>query len=101
MRRLIAASLLVLIAGLPAIDVVCCPDGCSDSARPALSVSVSANTDEVSNEQGCGLCTNAVAVRSPVLTAEPGHEFVLLREAIAPPNPDTSLHSIDRPPRRA
>ena len=97
MRRLITAFLLVLIAGLPAIDVLYCPDGCTDGGRPALT----SNTDEAANEQGCGLCTNAVAVHSPVMTTEPRQEFVPLYEAIAPANPAISLRSIDRPPRRA
>ena len=97
MRTLVAASLLLLIAGLPAFDLVCCPDGCTDDAHAALSW----NTHEVANEQGCGLCTNAVAVHSPAMTAEPSQEFVPLHEAIAPANPDISLRSIDRPPRRA
>ena len=97
MRRLLAASLLFLIVGLPAIDVACCPDGCTDGARAAACW----NTDEVSNEQGCGLCTNAVAVHSLVMTTEPKQEFVPLCQAIAQGNPDTSLRSIDRPPRRA
>jgi hypothetical protein len=88
-RRLFVACLLALLALLPAVDSVYCPDGCSDSGRTryAWQTDVSAAAD------GCGLCLNGVAVSSP-----PQHVAPAQRIHPAPePRMNGAVLSIPRP----
>jgi hypothetical protein len=90
-------SLLVLMALLPAVDIVCCADGCADAGRTrcAWQTDISAAAD------GCGLCLNGVAVGSPRPHIGP------TRRIQPAPAPRISglipsiTRPIDQPPRRS
>ena len=97
MRRPVAVSLLLLIVALPAIDFVCCPDGCTDGSRSATGW----HADQASDRQACGLCLNAVAVHCAVVTGEPAQQNIPLPSALALQNVSIPLPSIERPPRLA
>jgi hypothetical protein len=97
MRQSLAIWLLSLIVALPAIDLVYCPDGCTDANGSAAVW----HTDDASAQQACGLCLNAVAVDCSIVTAEPAQRFIQLSPAIALDHVSISLRSVDRPPRLA
>ena len=93
----LAICLLLLTVVLPAIDIVYCPDGCTENNRSAAAW----HTNEVSTGQACGLCVNAVAVHSSVVVVEPAQRFIPLPSVIPPESVSIPLQSIDRPPRLA
>jgi hypothetical protein len=97
-RRALVVCLLVLIAVLPAIDIVYCPDGCADAgdrARCTWQNDVSGQID------GCGLCVNGLAVSSPAPYVAPVQR---IQPWPAPPATDfvgTIPRPIDQPPRHS
>jgi hypothetical protein len=96
-RRAFAAYLLALMTVLPVVDIVYCPDGCTDAGRTgsAWQGDVSAQAD------GCGLCLNGVAVSSPAPYVAPVER---IQAWPLPPSSDFILtvpRPIDQPPRRS
>jgi hypothetical protein len=93
-RTMLAACLLVLIATLPAIDLIYCPDGCAEAGRAR-----SEWQSDVSPAGACGLCLNGVAVSiappsvMPVRRFQPG----IVTFAISPASIFPRV--IDQPPR--
>jgi hypothetical protein len=95
MKRVCAVALFALIAVLPAIDAVYCPDGCTDADRDAPSCQANA-----SGAHGdCGLCVNAVAVQFAIPRVAPLSHPI----AIEKPSPTMIVkiapRLVDRPPR--
>jgi hypothetical protein len=93
-RRLLAATLVVLFASLNAVDGVCCPDGCTH--KPA---STSQHNDRQSPEGSCLLCLGGVESAVPQNPSAAGivtdriTPLVLTRHLDAPTEP------ADHPPR--
>jgi hypothetical protein len=94
--KLIHSVLLVaMLACLPSIDLLWCPDGCGDADCLQLSM----HGDSSSRTGTCGLCLNGVAVHrdvpmpAPVSHSLAAPSFVTPALALVPPN------QIDRPPR--
>jgi len=92
--RVVSIVLLILLVALPAMDVVSCPDGCTDVTHGCASLETGVHASG-----SCGFCPNALAVhggwpilvgiaRLAALSAAPASRVL----SLAPP-------SIDRPPR--
>ena len=97
-RRIVLVCLLTLMAVLPAIDVVYCPDGCTDAGRTQ-----SAWHGHVVGHagSGCGVCMNGVAVSSPAPYVAPAQRTQSLAAPRARRPVRTMPRQVDQPPRRS
>ena len=96
-RRFCTACVVSLMAILPALDVVYCPDGCGNANRPECAW----HADTASTSESCGLCLNGIAVRCSVVRVDPVRRLIPI-----PVDPASDLvsippRSLDRPPRCA
>jgi len=87
--------IVAMLACLPSIDLLWCPDGCGDADRFQLSM----HGESSSHAGSCGLCLNGVAIHRGVPTPA-----ALSRSLAAPPvvTPAPALvppNQVDRPPR--
>ena len=97
LRKICAACLFVLMAMLPAIDTVYCPDGCSDAGRAWSTW----QRDVATAAGGCGLCLNGVAVSSPAQYSPPTRRVQPVPTAHLGSFVLTVPRPIDQPPRRS
>jgi len=96
MRTALAILVVALLAVLPAMDVVACPDGCS---RPFHSDASWTGADTCGSTAACGLCLNAFFLARYVTRVRHG-----VRAVPAPAVPRLTClagdpPSFDRPPR--
>ncbi|HZS60284.1 MAG TPA: hypothetical protein VFA43_13495 [Gemmatimonadaceae bacterium] len=96
MRTALAVLLVALVAVLPAMDVVACPDGCSN---PVHSDASWTGADTGGSTAACGLCLNAFFLARDVTSVRHRARVVL-----APVVPRLVClagdpPSFDRPPR--
>jgi len=96
-RTTIAMCLLLLIFTLPAIDLVYCPDGCTDADR----TSYGWQSDGASRGDTCGLCVNAVAVTSGWTYSPPARRLQTVVAILASGFLSALPRSIDQPPRHS
>jgi hypothetical protein len=87
----------LLIFTLPAIDLVYCPDGCTDADR----TSYGWQRDGASRGDTCGLCVNAVAVTSGWTYSPPARRLQTVVAILAPGFLSALPRSIDQPPRHS
>jgi hypothetical protein len=92
MRRLLAASMLALIATLACGDPLFCPDGCSDGSLPQASTLSSAHGD-------CLACRNAMSTALPSCDLASDDVAELGGHDTSRLMPDSTSFSIDHPPR--
>src|SRR6266404_6137363 len=93
--RLVTVCVLSALSLLPAIDVVCCPDGCTDAGRSHAGW----QHDVGAAHDGCGLCMNAVAVTSASKRVEPNVRLTPMQNVLILNPASTPPRSLDRPPR--
>jgi len=94
-RRIIVVAFVTLLSVLPSVDVLYCPDGCSDMARTesAWQHCVPHVGDE------CGLCLNGVAVHRDMAIIEPIQPFVDVTPRVSATLIPIPPRSLGRPPR--
>jgi hypothetical protein len=97
MQRIAVAYLLAVLALLPAVDVVYCPDGCGSATRsPSVCQTARTSTDD-----GCGFCLNAVAISQPPLYVPPVRRHQSVVSLIVPSFVASAPPALERPPRVA
>jgi hypothetical protein len=96
-RTAFVAYLLALMTVLPVVDIVYCPDGCTEAGRTACAWQSAA----AAQADGCGLCLNGVAVSSPAPYVAPVQRIHPLPAPRACGLVRAVPRPIDQPPRRS
>jgi hypothetical protein len=94
-KRLQSVLLVALLACLPSVDVVWCPDGCADTDCLHFSV----NGESSSDADSCGLCLNGVAVGRDILMPSPVEQSLAVQPRLDPAPVLVAPRQLDRPPR--
>jgi len=97
MSKALASCLLVVIALLPSVDVVYCPDGCGDDTRTRWTWQAPA----AFSHDGCGICLNGVAISQPPRYVPPVRRHQVVDPFIAPSFVSSAPFARKRPPRLA
>jgi hypothetical protein len=95
-RRVLAIVLLTFAALLPAVDVIACPDGCSDAAHTAVSWE---RGERCVPRGGCGICVNACYLHQDAPIAIGLDRDAPVAVLAATNLPPVDLSSAERPPR--
>ena len=94
MRRVVAATLVVLFASLNAVDGICCPDGCThDQASTSL------HNDRESSEGSCVLCLGGVESSAPQTPSAAGTVIDRFAPLVITRHLDAPTEPADHPPR--
>jgi hypothetical protein len=91
-RRLLAACLLVLFAGLATADTVACPDGCQAASSRAAA-------DQCNATGQCVFCTGGIVTHAPQVVIEPLAGSLPVREVLQQEPPIHPPLALDHPPR--
>ena len=97
-RRLAAVAVLVVIAVLPVIDSISCPDGCTDALHATSSWE---HSERCGGTGGCGVCLNASYVQRDAFLVVPLNRIVGITAARISQLPSPDSDSVERPPRIA
>jgi hypothetical protein len=97
-RTVSVLLLVVVMAVLPAVDVVFCPDGCADAGRTRCAWQGGLST---AAGGACGLCLNGLAVAPPLSHLVAIHRIQSAVASLVNTAPLTFPRPIDQPPRRS
>jgi hypothetical protein len=97
-RRAIAVYLFAVLAGLPAVDFVYCPDGCAEAGASQHALQGGASAD---HDGCCGFCLNGIAVSQAALHLLPARRLRIVAPFVAPPFLSSAPPALERPPRLA
>jgi len=94
-RRAFAILLLTLIAVLPAIDAIACPDGCSDPAHSSTTLEAASTCAATA----CGLCLNSCFVHCDHARILPTQRYVTAMPQLFADMTFVPRRAPERPPR--
>ena len=95
MRALAAVVLLAALVAVPPLDLISCPDGCTDSSATTRMP----KEGSCRHQAGCGACQNGLALHIDAIRAEPVLELIPVTDLQKPRGASVRPQSIDPPPK--